>query len=193
MDFITALAVGIGLAAASGLRVFVPLLFLSVGVKLGYVTPGEDWAWIGSWSAVAGLGLAAALEVAAYYVPILDNALDALATPAAAISGTMVAAVPIMAALDQVHPGLGWLTAAVAGGGTATAVQAVTVTARAASTATTAGAGNPIVASIENTGATLLSIVTLVLPLAIGGLMVLLAGLLAWRMLRPGRGVAVAA
>lgn len=185
MDFITALAIGIGLAAASGLRVFVPVLFLAVGTRLEYVSPGEGWIWIGSWGAIAGLSIAAALEVTAYYVPLLDNLLDTIATPAAAISGAFVAAVPIMATLDQAHPGLGMLTAAIAGGGTATAVQAVTVAARATSTATTAGAGNPIVASIENTGATILSLIALILPLIIGGVMLLVAGLLVWRWMRP--------
>lgn len=185
MDFLTALAIGIGLAAASGMRVFVPVLFLAVGTKMGYVTPAEHWAWIGSWGAIAGLAVAAALEVTAYYVPFLDNLLDTVATPAAAISGAFVAAVPIMGALEQVHPGVSLLTAGIVGGGTATAVQAVTVAARATSTATTAGAGNPIIASIENTVATVLSFVTLVLPFAIGAVMVLLAGFLAWRWARP--------
>ncbi len=185
MDFLTALAVGIGLAAASGMRVFVPVLFLAVGTKMGSITPGEHWAWIGSWGAIAGLAVAAAIEITAYYVPILDNLLDTVATPAAAIGGAFVAAVPIMSALDQTHPGLGLLTSAIVGGGTATAVQAVTVTARAASTATTAGAGNPIVASLENTGATVLSFVTLVLPFAIGLVLLTAAGWLTWRWVRP--------
>lgn len=180
MDFVTALAVGIGLAAASGLRVFVPLLTLAVGVRLGLVPAGETWAWLGSWPALAGLSAACALEIAAYYIPLLDNALDVIATPAAAITGTMAAAVPIFAALDHAHPGMGWATAAMAGGGTAAAVQATTVAARATSTLTTAGAGNPILATLENLGAAALSLVALVLPVLIGLVMLALAGALAW-------------
>ncbi len=156
---IVAAAMGVALAAACGLRVFLPMFVAGLAARLGFVELGGV-PWLTSNEALVALGVATAVEIGAYYIPWLDNLLDALATPASIVAGTLLAA----AALTDVDPWFRWIFAAIAGGGAAGLVQVSTVTARAASTATTGGLLNPIFSTAETVGA--LAFVAL----ALGGL-----------------------
>jgi len=191
MGMISALGVGVGLAAACGFRVFVPLLVLSVAVRAGLVEPGAAMAWVGSLPAVMALATASVLEVAGYYVPWVDHALDVVATPAAAVAGGLALAVPLLGSAAHVDPMLTGAASLLAGGGLAATVQLGTVALRAGSTATTGGLGNPVVATAENTAASVLAVVAVVAPIVVG-LVLLAAAWLAWRMWfgRRGRGAA---
>ena len=53
------------------------------------------------------LGIAAIVEIGAYYIPGVDNALDVIATPAAFIAGTVIAA----AVMVDLPPMVKWATA----------------------------------------------------------------------------------
>jgi len=125
------------------------------------------------------LSVAAALEVLAYYIPGVDNLLDALATPAALIAGTVVSA----AVMVDLPPIVRWTTAVIAGGGAAGLTQGLTALLRAKSTLMTAGVGNHVVASGELLGALLLSLLALAAPL----LAVALVALFCWLALRLAR------
>lgn len=162
METLLAVCVGLGLAAACGFRVFVPLLVLSIAARAGLVNLTGGFEWMASWTALAAFSVACIAELGGYYVPWVDNALDAIATPAAALAGILVGASQI----DGMHPLLEWGTAVIGGGGLATIVQTSTVGARAASTATTAGIANPIVSTAENGASILLSILAVVVPVA---------------------------
>ncbi len=165
MEIIGSVCLGLGLAAACGLRVFLPVLVLALAARMGAVHLGPSWAWLGSWPAVAGLSVAAAVEVAAFYVPFVDHLLDALAAPAAAFAGTLVAAAQLTGADAGLSPAVAWILAAIAGGGLATTVHLGTAGVRAASSVTTLGVGNAGVATAENAAAAGLSFLTLVMPL----------------------------
>ena len=86
------IALGIGLAAAAGLRIFLPLLAASIAARQGWIVLNADFLWLASNTALLALGVAALLEIAAYYVPGLDHALDVVASPLALIAGTLLAA-----------------------------------------------------------------------------------------------------
>jgi len=86
------MAVGIGLAAAAGFRVFVPLLVAAVAAKTGVLTLAPGYAWLASTPALAALGTATVLEVAAYSIPWLDQLMDLIATPIALLAGMLAAA-----------------------------------------------------------------------------------------------------
>jgi hypothetical protein len=185
-DLALSIALGIGLAAAVGLRVFLPLLVMSVAACTGHLHLGSGFAWLASPPALVMLSIAALLEILAYYVPGLDNLLDTIATPAALIAGTVVAA----AVITDLPPTVRWATAAIAGGGAAGLTQGFTALLRAKSTLTTGGLGNHLVATAELGGALLLAVLALAAPLLAVGL-VALAGWVALRMtrrlLRPKR------
>ncbi len=139
--------VGLGLSAAAGLRLFVPLLAMSAASLSGHLELSSSFDWIGTWEALIGFAVAAALEIGAYLIPFLDNALDVIAAPAAAVAGTVLMASSVV----EMSPFLKWTLAIVAGGGIAGTVQLFTSATRLASTATTAGLANPAV-SVAETG-----------------------------------------
>ena len=170
MDVFLGIPVGFALSAAAGLRVFVPLLLTGAAARLGYLDLAPGMAWIGSGMALLAFATATAVEVAAYYVPWLDNALDALAAPAAVIAGVVATA----AVTPELPPLVRWTLAVVAGGGTAGLVQVGTALLRLKSTAFTAGAGNPVVATGELLGALALSLLAVLAPVlaAIGAVLV---------------------
>lgn len=175
MDTVYALLIGIGLAAASGFRVFLPLLGLALAGRFGGVAVGEDFSWLLATPALLALATATVLEIAGYYLPVVDNFLDALTTPMAIGAGTLATAAMLVGIDD---PLVKWGLALVAGGGAAGVVQAGSVFARAASTATTGGLGNPLVSTLEWAGALIITVLALIAPvLVIIGLVVLAVGL----------------
>jgi hypothetical protein len=162
-DILLSIALGLGLAAATGLRVFLPLFLASVlaHFDVGGIGLRENMAWLSSWPAMVALAVATVLELVAYYVPVLDHFLDAIAVPLATVAGTLVA----MSTFVDLPPMLAWGLAIIAGGGIAGLVSAGTATTRLASTGTTAGLGNPIVATAETAGSLVLSLLAWFLPL----------------------------
>jgi hypothetical protein len=162
MDALVAVLLGVGLAAACGFRIFLPFLVLGLFARAGALPLAPGFGWIGTDAAVLAFAVATALEVGAYFVPWLDHALDALATPASLLAGT----VAVAAVFGDVPPLLRWTVAAIAGGGTAGLVQGASVAARATSTLATGGLGNAAVAAAELTGAAVTSLVSLLLPAA---------------------------
>lgn len=160
-DTLVSLGLGIGLAAACGFRVFVPLLVLSIASRYGYVPLAGGWEWIASTPATLAFATATVLEVAGFYVPWFDHALDTIATPAAVIAGMITSA----SILGDLPPLLKWTAVVIGGGGAAALVQGSTVALRAGSGAATAGLANPVIASVELFGATATAILAIVLPL----------------------------
>jgi hypothetical protein len=178
METVFSVLAGLGLAAACGFRVFVPLWVASVAVHAGYLHASPEFAWLGTMPAMVTFGVATLMEVGAYYVPWLDHALDTLASPASVVAGTLMAA---SVAVD-LDPFARWTLAIIAGGSLAATVQAGTVAARGLSFSTTAGLANPAVATAELGGALVTSAVAVVSPVfAILGLIALGALLItAW-------------
>jgi hypothetical protein len=161
MEQLLSVCVGIGLSAACGFRVFVPLLIMSIASLSGHLTLAHGFEWIGTYPALVSFAVATCLEIGGYYIPWLDHLLDTLATPAAIVAGTIVTA----SAVTDMSPFLKWTLAVIAGGGAAGIVQSATVLTRGASALTTAGMANPVVATLELGGATFTSILALVAPI----------------------------
>jgi hypothetical protein len=133
------LIIGIGLSAACGFRIFVPMLGVSIAALTGHLTLFPGFEWMGTWPALIAFGTATVLEVATYYVPWVDNMMDALTTPAAVAAGIIVTA----SVFGDVSPFLKWSMAIIAGGGVAAIVQGGTVALRAGSSGTTGGMATP--------------------------------------------------
>jgi hypothetical protein len=160
METAVSILVGIGLAAACGFRVFVPLLVLSIAARAGDIPLSPDFAWVASLPALIAFATATVVEVGAYYVPWLDHTLDTIATPAAMLAGVVATA----AVVGDLPPVLRWGLAILAGGGVAGTVQGATVLTRLKSGAFTAGLANPVVASVELAGSVTTAILAVVLP-----------------------------
>jgi hypothetical protein len=179
LDLALSIALGVGLAAATGFRVFLPMLVVSAAAYTGHLPLSENFAWLGTPSALTMLGVAALVEILAYYIPGVDSLLDTLATPAAVVAGTLVSA----AVITDLPPMLKWTTAIIAGGGVAGLTQGVTALLRAKSTVLTAGVGNPVIATAELGGSLLVSLLALAAPL-IALLVVIVFLWLAMRLIR---------
>ncbi len=180
METILGLCIGVGLSAACGFRVFVPLLVMSIATMMGWFEPSKGFEWLAMPSVCLALAVATVCEVAAYYIPWVDNALDTVATPAAMIAGTLTTMAVSSGEMSQFA---GWAAAIIVGGGTAGVVQMSTVAARGVSTATTGGLGNFVVATGEWIGAILLSVSAMLVP-ALVAVVVLIAIILAVRWIR---------
>ena len=164
METILGLCIGIGLSAACGFRVFVPLLVMSLASIMGWFEPMKGFEWLAMPSVCIALAVATVCEITAYYIPWVDNALDTISTPAAMIAGTLTTMAVSSGEMSQFAS---WAAAIIIGGGTAGAVQMSTVAVRGLSTATTGGIANPVVSTGEWIGAFLLSILSLLVPVLV--------------------------
>jgi hypothetical protein len=167
MELILAVVCGIGLSAACGFRVFVPLLATSIGLHLKILNVGTGFSWLGSDWALVCFGVATAFEIAAYYVPWLDHALDTVATPAAVVAGAVLTMAQLQGVSGSSATGMQWVISAILGGGAALLVQLGTVILRVASTATTGGLGNPLFSTVEHVLAAIVALVAIVVPIAV--------------------------
>jgi len=160
METAVSVALGIGLSAAAGFRVFVPLFALSIAGLTGYLELSPGFAWMGTLPAVIAFGTATVLEVLAFYIPWLDNMLDTIATPTAVVAGVLLSA----SVITDLPPLLKWVLSIVGGGGIAGVIQGATVLTRLKSTTFTAGIGNPVVSTAELGGSVLTSLSAIFLP-----------------------------
>lgn len=159
-DIILSIFLGVGLSAAVGFRIFLPLLALSVANHFNVIPLGETFEWVGTIPAMVALGLASLLEIGAYYIPWVDNLLDTAAVPLATLAGTGVMAASVV----DLSPMLTWGLAIIAGGGTAGVIKSASAGTRLVSTASTAGVGNPAVSTIETGTSIVLIFLAIVIP-----------------------------
>ena len=180
------IALGIGLAAATGFRIFIPLLIAGLAARFEVVPLGESFQWLASTPALVTLGTAAIAETLAYYIPGVDHALDLIAGPAAVAAGIVASA----AVMTDVPPAVMWPVAVIAGGGAAGLTKGSTALLRAKSGLATGGLANPVVSTVETVGATGIALLAVVVPLLC---LLAVVALLWWaarksgRLLRSGR------
>ncbi len=162
--------VGVGLSAACGFRIFVPLLVLSLAARNGYLTLAGGFEWMASTPALIAFASATALEIGAYYIPLVDNVLDAAAAPSAVVAGVLATGSQVA----DMDPMLAWSVAIVGGGGAAGAVQGLTTVTRQLSTLATAGFGNPLFSTFEAGASIAMAVIAITVPLVAAVLLLLL-------------------
>jgi len=160
LPYLLSAFIGIGLAAASGFRVFLPLFAVSLSSYLGWIPMSDNFEWLSGLPTLITTGVATVIEILAYYIPVVDNFLDTLSIPLATIAGSILFASQFM----ELGTFPQWALALIAGGGTAATIASGFAGTRAASTATTAGIGNNIVATTETAGAGVMSVLAIFLP-----------------------------
>jgi hypothetical protein len=128
----------------------------------GLIGLAPGFEWIAGYQVTIAFGLATVLEIAAYYIPWLDNVMDSIASPVSVIAGTVAAA----SLITDIPPALKWAISIIAGGGIAGLLQGATVALRTKSTIFTAGFGNFLVATFELIASAIVTIISLILPVA---------------------------
>ncbi len=172
MQFAVSILLGLGLAASCGFRVFVPLLVTNIASMLGYVKLAGGFEWMGSWLAFAVFTTATIVEIAAYYIPWLDNALDTISTPLAVVAGSVLTT----SFIADMDPMLRWVLAIIVGGGSAGIIKGAAAVVRLGSSTLTGGIGNSLLATIENFISFLFSILSILIPVVMGTLAILVTG-----------------
>lgn len=176
METAISIFLGVGLAASAGFRVFLPLFVLSLVSYFNMWEINENWEWLGSTTAIIVLGSAMLFEIFAYYIPFVDNLLDTIAIPLAAIAGTAV----VVSTAANLDPLVTWSLAIIAGGGTASLIKGAASVTRVGSSATTAGLGNPVVSTVETGSSVVLSAASVFVPVLAIILVVFTLGIVIW-------------
>jgi len=179
METLLSVLIGLGLSAACGFRVFIPLLAISIASISGHLTLSSGFEWMGTYPALISFAVATVLEIAGYYIPWVDHLLDVVAGPAAVVAGVIAMA----SSVAGLSPFMRWSLAIVAGGGIAATFQALTGMTRITSTSTTAGLLNPAVSTAEAAGATAFSAMAIIVPIIGVIVLVICLALAYW----PGR------
>ncbi|MDD4778598.1 MAG: DUF4126 domain-containing protein [Fermentimonas sp.] len=169
IETISAVALGIGLSASAGFRVFIPLLVAGIASHLGILPLGESFEWMGSIPALICFGVAAVLEILAYYIPFVDNLIDSIATPLSVVAGTLL----MTSVFPSENEWMKWILGFIVGGGAAATIQSGSAITRLLSTKFTAGTGNPVVSTTEGVAATGFSILSLIIPIFVAILLVI--------------------
>lgn len=164
LQIVLSVLLGLGLSSAVGFRIFVPALVTSVAAHYDVLQLSESMQWMGSLPAMITCGVATIVEIVGYYIPFVDNILDVVAAPAAAVCGTLLMGGTIV----EMDPMIKWPISIIAGGGLASTIHGSTSLVRAKSSGFTAGLGNPLVSTLEAGIAFVLSMVSIVLPVIAG-------------------------
>lgn len=164
---------GLGLASATGLRTFLPLLMLALAAKfeLFGVRLIDQMDWLASWPAVAALATATVAEFAGDKIPAVDHALNAIGYVTRPLAGA-VAAGSVFWAVD---PTAAAIAGVIVGAPAALAFNAAQTGARVGSTATTGGLANPLVSFVEDALALATVLVAFLAPILVPALLVVLA------------------
>lgn len=160
LPYILSAFIGVGLAAATGFRVFLPMFAVSIASYMGWIPMNEHFQWLAGLPTLITTGIATVVEILAYYIPFVDHILDTLSIPLATIAGSVLFA----SQFAEIGTFPQWALALIAGGGTAAAISSGFAGARAASTTTTGGLGNSVVATTETAGAGMMSVLAMAAP-----------------------------
>lgn len=186
MQIFVAVCAGLGLAAACGLRVFLPLFMVSICVRVATESSSswlqfrvpEGFYWMGDTAAIVLFGVAAVVEVAGFLFPWVDHALDVVAVPLSTVAGALMMTIPMLGLASGpepvIHPATAWTLGIIAGGGAALGVEATSVVGRVSSSVLTTGWLNPVYGAIEAVLSFLMVIMSIVVPILAGVLVMVL-------------------
>jgi hypothetical protein len=185
MDILSILT-AFGLSASAGLNAYIPLLMVALLAKFtNLIKLSQPWDALTSWWIIALLLVLSLIEFFADKIPAVNHVNDILQTFVRPAAGAILFAASARVITD-VSPilsiGAGLL---VAGGVHATKALAV----RPAVTATTAGVGNVVVSMTEDLVSTILSFLSVVVPVLIACLLVLITAWIVWRVYRRSRAI----
>ena len=184
-ELVLAAMAGISIAAACGLRAFLPLLALAGGARLGLVHLSPSMDWLSGDAVIWALTTATIIEMMGDKIPAVDHALDVAATFVRPVAAAFAA----WAGIAGGHPALAMAAALIMGAG-ALGVHALKAKTRIGSSALTLGTANPILSFAEDAVAGTISLIGLLAPIL--GTILVATGLFWWwravsrRRHRPG-------
>lgn len=173
-----------GLSASAGLNAYIPLLVVALLAKFtNLITLSKPWDALTSWWVIGLLVVLSLIEFFADKFPAVNHINDLIQTFVRPVAGAIVFAASANV-LTEISPILSIAAGVLVAGGVHT-VKSVAV--RPAVTATTGGAGNVPVSIAEDMISTIVSILSVVLPVFIACILVLITAYIIWRMVRRAR------
>lgn len=182
------IAAAFGLATSAGLNAYIPLLVVAVAGRLSQ-SAGWDllqlhppWDALTSWWIIGLLVVLLVIEMAVDKIPAADTVNDVVQTFIRPAAGAVLFAANANV-VSNIHPALALACGLLLAGG----VHAAKATARPVVTTTTAGIGNPIVSVAEDVLATIVSVLSILIPIFMATILVILLAIVAWLWLRRRR------
>lgn len=166
-----------GLSASAGLNAYIPLLVVSLLARFtNLIELSEGWRALESWWIIGLLIALSLVEFFADKIPAVNHINDILQTLIRPTAGAILFAASANV-VTEIHPVLS-IAAGLLIAGSVHAVKSVVV--RPAVTAATAGVGDVPVSVMEDVIATMLSVLSVVIPVLVGIILLIVAGLILW-------------
>ena len=170
-----------GLSSSAGLNAYIPLLVISMLAKFTNLLHLEQpWDTLESWWIIGLLVILSLVEFFADKAPAVNHINDIIQTFIRPVSGAIVFAASAKV-VSEVHPVLA-MAAGLLIAGSVHAVKSLAV--RPAVTATTGGAANTPVSILEDVVATILSILSVVVPILVACILIIITAYIIWHLWR---------
>jgi uncharacterized membrane protein len=181
MDLLFGLFSAFGLSASAGLNAYIPLLVVALTARFtNLIELSSPWDGLTSWWVIGLLVILSIIEFFADKVPAVNHINDAIQTFVRPAAGAIVFAASANI-ITEIHPLFSMALGLFVSGGVH-AVKSIAI--RPAVTATTGGAGNIPISILEDIVSTIVSILSLLIPLIIASLLILFSIWVFWRILR---------
>jgi hypothetical protein len=181
MEAVSSIFSAFGLSASAGLNAYIPLLL--VGLIARYtqlIRLSEPWDLLTNVWVLLVLALLLLVEILADKIPAVNHINDGIQTVVRPAAGAIVFAASAHAIAD-ISPVFAFICGLLISG-TVHGAKALAV--RPAVTATTGGIANPIVSTVEDILATVVSILAILIPVVLGAVICVVAAWIIWLLLR---------
>ena len=175
------IAAAFGLSTSAGLNAYIPLLVVAFIGRISLMTGWDllhlksPWDILTSWWIIGLLVVLLVIEMTVDKIPAADTANDVINTVIRPAAGAVLFAANA-SVITEIHPILALACGVFLAGG----VHAVKATARPVITTTTAGMGNPAISLLEDVLATVISILSVIIPILMGLILIIMLTTLIW-------------
>lgn len=163
-EAISGLSAAFGLSGSAGLNAYIPLLVVALAARFPMSDPlvklQAPYDLLGSWWAIGLIAVLLVVEIVADKIPAVDTVNDGIQTFIRPAAGAILFAGSANVITD-IHPILALGAGLLVAGG----VHATKAAARPVVTVSTAGVGNPVVSTLEDIVAVVVSLLAVVLPI----------------------------
>lgn len=164
IEAISGLSAAFGLSGSAGLNAYIPLLLVALAARFPVADPlvklQAPYDILGSWWAIGLIAVLLVIEIVADKIPAVDTVNDGIQTFIRPAAGAILFA-GSADVITEIHPILALGAGLLVAGG----VHATKTAARPVVTVSTAGVGNPIVSTLEDIVAFVVSLLAIVLPI----------------------------
>jgi hypothetical protein len=175
MDILLGIFSAFGLSASAGLNAYIPLLAIALLARFtNLINLGQPWDLLTSWWIIGLLLVLALVEFFADSIPAVNHINDAIQTFIRPTAGAIAFAANAEV-ITQINPVLSLAAGLLIAGGVHS-VKALVI--RPTVTAATGGTANLPVHILEDVTATIMSVLSIVLPVIVIALVLVITGLL---------------